>query len=151
MKTLLVAVDLSPITTTVIDGASGLASALDAKLIILHVMEPVAAYVPVGAAMDVITAPVPLEPPDLSAVRDRLEQLAEPLRRTGLMVDTISTAALPSDEILGQATSREASTRRFCFRRFFHIRLLIFFILISLTLLQTFCNCRSDIVYDNSD
>ena len=109
MKTLLVAVDLSPITTTVIDGASGLASALDAKLIILHVMEPVAAYVPVGAAMDVITAPVPLEPPDLSAVRDRLEQLAEPLRRTGLMVDTIAAPALPADEILGQATSTGAS------------------------------------------
>jgi nucleotide-binding universal stress UspA family protein len=103
MKTLLTAVDLSPITPKVIEGAGALAFSLGAKLILLHVTEPVAAYVPVGAAMDVITAPVPMEPPDLDALKSRLEELAAPVRAKGVSVETVAAVSLPVDEILEQA------------------------------------------------
>jgi nucleotide-binding universal stress UspA family protein len=108
MKTILTAIDLSPITNLVIEGAARLATALQAKLIFLAVLEPVAAYVPVGAAMDVITAPMPMEPPDLHALKERLESLAAPLRVSGLAVETIATVALPADEILAQITTTGA-------------------------------------------
>ena len=108
MKTILVAIDLSPITPQVVEGAARLASDLGAKLIILAVLEPVAAYVPVGAAMDVITAPMPMEPPDVEGLKARLESIAAPLRASGLTVDTITAVALPQDEILEQAKTTGA-------------------------------------------
>ena len=109
MKTLLAAIDLSPITPRVLEGAGDLASSLGAKLIILHVAEPTAAYVPVGAAMDVITAPVPVEPPDMNALKERLEQLASLLRAKGITVETSASVALPAEEILEQAEKSNAS------------------------------------------
>lgn len=109
MKTLLTAIDFSPITHKVLDGGVELASALNAKLVLLNVVEPVAAYVPVGAAMDVITAPIPVEPPDLNAVKSRLEELAQPLRAKGLTVETLATIALPMEGILDQAAATGAS------------------------------------------
>lgn len=108
MKILLTAVDLSPITPKVIEGATDLASALGAKVILLHVTEPVAAYVPVGAAMDVITAPMPVEPPDLEALKARLEELAAPIRAKGVHVETVTAISLPVDEILDQAKKTNA-------------------------------------------
>lgn len=108
MKTILTAVDLSPITQKVVDGAAHLATDLQAKLILLAVLEPVAAYVPVGAAMDVITAPMPMEPPDRNAVKERLEEIAKPLRLSGITVETITAVSLPADEILEQAKTTGA-------------------------------------------
>ena len=109
MKTLLAAIDFSPISTKVVSGAAQLASAMNARLLLLNVLEPAAAYVPVGAAMDVITAPVPMEPPDLNLVKERLEQFAQPLRANGLTVETLAAVALPVDEILVQAKAEGAS------------------------------------------
>jgi nucleotide-binding universal stress UspA family protein len=109
MKTLLTAIDFSPMTPRVLNGAAELALALNAKLVILNIIEPAAAYVPVGAAMDVITAPISVEPPDLNVVRERLEQLAEPLREKGLSVETRATVALPAEAILEQSTATGAS------------------------------------------
>jgi len=108
MKTLLAAIDLSPITSKVLDGAASLALALGAKLILLHVEEPPAAYVPVGAAMDVITAPLPLDPPDMDALKEGLEKLAVPLRAQGIEVETIGVVSSPIDEILDQSKSTGA-------------------------------------------
>jgi nucleotide-binding universal stress UspA family protein len=108
MKTLLTAVDLSPITPKVIEGAGDLAASLGAKLILLHVSEPAAAYVPVGAAMDVITAPMPLDPPDLEALKTRLEELAAPIRTKGVTVETLAVVSLPTEEILEQAKKTDA-------------------------------------------
>lgn len=108
MKTLLTAIDFSPITERVLDEASELAIATGSRLVILHVVEPAAAYVPVGAAMDVITAPMPVDPPDLNVVKERLEQLAAPLRAKGLTVETIATVSLPVDEILDQSKATGA-------------------------------------------
>ncbi len=108
MKTILAAIDLSPITPQVVEAAARLATELQAKLIILAVLEPVAAYVPIGAAMDVITAPMPMEPPDVKGLKERLEKLAAPLRASGLTVETITAVALPQDEILEQAETTGA-------------------------------------------
>jgi nucleotide-binding universal stress UspA family protein len=109
MKTILAAVDFSQITQKVVDGASALAEAMQAKLVLLNVWEPIASYVPVGAAMDVITAPVPVEPPDLNLVKERLEQFASPLRSKGLSVEILVSTALPVDEILNQSKRLAAS------------------------------------------
>jgi nucleotide-binding universal stress UspA family protein len=109
MKTLLTAIDFSPISTKVVAGVSELASTMNAKVVLLNVLEPVAAYVPVGAAMDVITAPVPMEPPDLNLVKERLEQYAQPLRAKGITVETQAAIALPVDEILEKAQTTGAS------------------------------------------
>jgi nucleotide-binding universal stress UspA family protein len=108
MKTILTAVDFSPITPKVLAGAAALARATGSTLVILNVAEPAAAYVPVGAAMDVITAPVPLEPPDLDVVKARLEELAAPLRTEGLGVETKTVVGLPAEEILSAATESKA-------------------------------------------
>ena len=109
MKTLLVAIDFSPISQKVVDGAAELVSGMGAKIVLLNVWEPVAAYIPVGAAMDVITAPIPVEPPDLDLVRGQLEKIALPLRNRGLFVESLETVGLPVDEILRQASKSGAS------------------------------------------
>lgn len=109
MKTLLVSIDFSPISQKVVDGASELASSLGAKILLFNVMEPAAAYVPVGAAMDVITAPIPVEPPDLELVRAQLEKVAKPLREQGLSVESLVAEGLPADEILRKSVTSGAS------------------------------------------
>lgn len=109
MKTLLVSIDFSPISQKVVDKAGELAAGLDAKIILFNVMEPVAAYVPVGAAMDVITAPIPVEPPDLELVREQLEKFAKPLRERPLSIESLVVEGLPAEEILRKARENGAS------------------------------------------
>jgi len=109
MKTILTAIDFSPISQKVVNGAGQLAAAMGARLVILNVAEPIAAYVPVGAAMDVITAPMPMEPADLNAVKERLNQFAAPLLSEGLNVETVALVSLPVDGILDQATALQAA------------------------------------------
>jgi nucleotide-binding universal stress UspA family protein len=109
MKTILTAIDFSPISQKVVDGAGQLAAAMGARLVILNVAEQIAAYVPVGAAMDVITAPMPMEPADLNAVKERLNQFAAPLLSKGLNVETVALVSLPVDGILDQATALQAA------------------------------------------
>ena len=82
---------------------------MDAKILLLSVLEPVAAYIPVGAGMDVITSPMVVEPPDLNPVKEKLEQLSQPLRAQGLAVETVAAISLPVNEILEQARKAEAS------------------------------------------
>jgi nucleotide-binding universal stress UspA family protein len=109
MKTLLVSIDFSPISQKVVDKAGELAAGLDAKIILFNVMEPVATYVPVGAAMDVITAPIPVEPPDLELVREQLEKFAKPLRERPLSIESLVVEGLPAEEILRKARENGAS------------------------------------------
>jgi nucleotide-binding universal stress UspA family protein len=109
MKTLLVSIDFSPISQKVVDEAAVLAASMGARIVLLNVTEPAAAYVPVGAAMDVITAPVPVEPADLNVVREQLEEVAKPLKERGIPVETLVVEGLPADEILQQATKADAS------------------------------------------
>lgn len=109
MKTLLVSIDFSPISQKVVGGAADLASCMGAKIVLLNVREPIAAYVPVGAAMDVITAPIPVEPPDLELIRGELEKIAKPLRERGFSVESLVVEGLPAEEVLREAGKCGAS------------------------------------------
>jgi nucleotide-binding universal stress UspA family protein len=111
MKTLLVPVDLSDASKIVLEKASELAQQLSARVILLHIVEPVATYVPVGAAMDVIAAappPVEATAESLSAPDSRLKALAEPLEAAGLNVEIITLIGLAIDDILEQAQKHHA-------------------------------------------
>ncbi len=104
MKTVLVPVDFSAGTESLLQKTGELALAWSARLVLLHVLEPVAAYLPVGASMDVIVPPTgQLETELLPLQQERLESLAKGLRERGLSVDVIALEGLPVEEILHQA------------------------------------------------
>ncbi|HEY5741856.1 MAG TPA: universal stress protein, partial [Terrimicrobiaceae bacterium] len=105
MKTLLVPVDLSDASQPVLDKAVELAPQLAARVILLHIVEPVATYVPVGATMDVITAaPPPVETTEsLSAPDARLNSFAQLLKDAGVEVEAVTLIGLAVDDILEQA------------------------------------------------
>jgi nucleotide-binding universal stress UspA family protein len=106
MKTLLVAVDFSDASRQVIAYAAGLARDLSARLILLHVVEPIASYVPVGTAMDVIeAAPPPVLETDFEAHRNHLRQLAEGLPDA----EVIAIVGLAGEEIVTQAAVHDAA------------------------------------------
>jgi len=106
MRTCLAAIDFSAISPKVIECAAQLATATAARLEILHVIElpplrePGSSFIVHSAMMD------PLE---LKSIEGRLEQIAEPLRKKGLSVETMVTVGVPSDEILKEATSQDAA------------------------------------------
>lgn len=109
MKTLLVPLDFSDASNKVLEVTRELAGALGARVVLLHIVEPVATYVPVGASMDVVAAsPPPLEPEDLKAPQQRLDQLAAPLRSAGVDAESLALVGLAVDDILAQAESRQA-------------------------------------------
>jgi nucleotide-binding universal stress UspA family protein len=104
MKTILVPLDFSDAAHRVVDHVAPLAGQLGVKVVLLHVSEPVANYVPVGASMDVIAPPpVGLEVEDLSEQEKELEKFAAKLRAEGLTVETLVQLGLPVDEILAQS------------------------------------------------
>ena len=106
MKTLLVAVDFSDASRHVIDCAAGLARELSARIVLLHVVEPISSYVPVGAAMDVIeTAPLPVMEEDLKVQQEQLVRMAMGMEN----VETLAVIGLAADEIVGQAAERGAA------------------------------------------
>jgi nucleotide-binding universal stress UspA family protein len=109
MTTILVPLDTSEIAPKVLVEAESLALKLQAKVILLHVVEPVATYVPVGAAMDLVaSSPPELDDEQTGVAQSRLEQLASPLRAKGLDVACEACFGLPVDEILDQAKARSA-------------------------------------------
>ncbi|MFZ0711042.1 MAG: universal stress protein [Terrimicrobiaceae bacterium] len=110
MKTLLVPVDLSDASKHVLEKAAELAKQLPAKVVLLHIVEPVASYIPVGATMDVIAAaPPPMETTEsLSAPDARLQSFAEELKATGVEVEAVTIIGLAVDDILEQAAKRHA-------------------------------------------
>ncbi len=108
MATILVPLDTSATTSKVLKEAEVLARKLDAKLILLHVIEPVASYVPVGASMDLIASLPPtagLDVEQSEIAKARLEQFAVALRAKGLEVDCEAGFGIPVDEILDQAST----------------------------------------------
>lgn len=110
MKTLLVPLDFSETTKTVIDQAVELAKILPAKIILLHVVEPMATYMPVGGSMDVIAAappPILESEPDTTAQARRLEDLAAPLRSEGIEVEAVWLVGMAVDDIVDQANARK--------------------------------------------
>ncbi|MFA7344013.1 MAG: universal stress protein [Terrimicrobiaceae bacterium] len=109
MATILVPLDTSEIASKVLLEAESLALTLKAKVILLHVVEPVATYVPAGAAMDLIaTSPPELDDEQTGIAQSRLEQIAAPLRSKGLDVACEACFGLPVDEILDRAKTQGA-------------------------------------------
>jgi len=103
MDTLLVPLDTSVTSKKVLDHAEHLARKLGAKILLLHVVEPVATYVPVGASMDVVTAmPPPDEAEQTQGALARLEEMGAPLRAAGLDISCKAVLGLAVDEILEQ-------------------------------------------------
>ncbi len=111
MKTLLVPLDFSDTTDKVLSRAADLARSLEARIVLVHVVEPVATYVPVGASMDVIAAAPaqPAELHDLSADEARLRSIAQPLSAAGIPVECVAVIGLAVDDILDQAAKFDAT------------------------------------------
>jgi len=107
MATILVPLDTSEIASKVLIEAESLALKLKTKVILFHVVEPIATYVPAGAAMDLIaTSPPELDDGQTDVALSRLEQLAAPLRSKGLEVACEACFGIPVDEIIDRATTQ---------------------------------------------
>ena len=109
-KTLLVAVDLGKTSPHVVRRAAELAQALPAKIVLLHVVEPKAAFLPVGKTKRAaIAAAWPLRTPKSQAqLEARLRALAGPLKTAGIEVKTVVVAGLLADELLEQSVQSQA-------------------------------------------
>jgi nucleotide-binding universal stress UspA family protein len=111
MKTLLVAVDLSDVSKPVLEKTAELAQQLSARVVMLHVAEPVATCAPVEATEDLV---IPRPPPvdkmeDFSATNSRLKSLEEPLEAVGVDVEIVTHAGLVVvDDIFEQAAKYHA-------------------------------------------
>ncbi len=107
MNTLLVPLDFSEATDAVLKEAGKLAGSLNARVVLLHVIEPVVSYIPVGASMDVLATPIQENLPDQETVQKRLEQLASRLGST----QTTSRAVIGTavNEILDCAESEDVT------------------------------------------
>jgi nucleotide-binding universal stress UspA family protein len=111
MKTLLIAVDLSDVSKPVLEKTVELAQQLSARVVVLHVAEPVATCAPVEATEDlVIPRPSPVETmEDFSVTNLRLKSLEEPLEAVGVEVETVTHAGLVVvDDIFQQAAKYHA-------------------------------------------
>lgn len=110
MDTLLVPLDTSVTSEKVLAHAAGLARKLGAKILLLHVVEPVATYVPVGASMDVVTSmPPPDESEQTRGDLARLEEMGAPARASGVDISCKAVLGLAVDEILEQAKIHKAA------------------------------------------
>jgi nucleotide-binding universal stress UspA family protein len=103
MKTILVAVDLSPVSSQIITAAANLAEPLHAKVVLLHVVSKISSCVPIGSSMDVAVIPVPPSEKEIEEVKAALIKVAAPLQSRGIEVETIVQVALPLEEIQKQA------------------------------------------------
>mgnify|MGYP001193151320 FL=1 len=104
MPTILVPLDSSEIAAKVLLVAEALASKLQSKLLLYHVIEPVTTPVPMGASLEILsTSPASLDLEQTESARRRLEELAAPLRARGLDVDCEASFGIPVNEIIDVA------------------------------------------------
>ncbi|GAB4166602.1 MAG: universal stress protein [Terrimicrobiaceae bacterium] len=108
MKTLLVPLDFSDATRPLLGQAASLAASLGARVILLHIIEPIATAVPVGASMDVLTATPPPESIDPAVIEKRLEGLAQSLVPAPAAVDIRVVTGLAVDDIIQTARDENA-------------------------------------------
>ncbi|GAT34485.1 nucleotide-binding universal stress protein, UspA family [Terrimicrobium sacchariphilum] len=109
MKTLLVPVDFSESTKLLVEKAAAIAGELGGRIVLLHVTEPMASYVPVGASMDVLTpTPPATEVIDVSVLQERIDAFVSDLRARGLQADGKAISGLAVDDILDQAAVEKA-------------------------------------------
>lgn len=105
MKTLLVAIDLSDASRSILHTAVSLARQLGARLDIIHVVEPILTTVPIGAAMDVIEVAPPSQGPlDLKNQSEHLARRVE-LIANGVEFTAEAISGMATDEILERASA----------------------------------------------
>lgn len=109
MKTILVAVDLSPASSKILKEAVGLAEQLSAKILLLHVIAPVSSAVPVGSSMEMVSVPLPLSSEELAEVKSRLNQLVTSVASSKVQIEAQVKEALPVEEIKHQIEATDAS------------------------------------------
>ena len=109
MKTILVAIDLSPVSSKILKESIVLAEDLSAKIILLHVLPPISSAVPVGSSMEMVSVPLPLAPEEVAEVKKKLDQLAASVASPKVQIETILKEALPVEEIKHQAEATNAS------------------------------------------
>jgi len=103
MKTILVAVDLSPMSAQIVKAAADLAEPLKAKIILLHVISTVSSYTPIGSSMDVVAIPVPPSSEEIQGIKKDLALLAAPFESRGIPCEIVAKVALPFEEIQKRA------------------------------------------------
>jgi len=103
MKVLVVPLDFSDATDKVLEATLSLATALSAQVYLLHVVEPIATAVPVGASMDVLSTSTMDTVQEPEVFRKRLEDLALPLREKGIHVECEAVLGLASEDIVAVA------------------------------------------------
>lgn len=108
MKTLLVPLDFSDSTEKVLHHAAELAGLISAKIVLLHIIEPVASYAPIGPSMDMIATAPAVTVEGLSGHQQRLATLSAPLRAQGIPVEEVVIVGLPVDDIIAQAATHKA-------------------------------------------
>lgn len=109
MKTILVAVDLSPVSSKILKEAVVLAEDLSAKIILLHVIPPVSSAVPVGSSMEMVSVPLPLSAEEVAEVKSRLDQLVTSVVSPKVKIEAQVKEALPVEEIKHQVEVTGAS------------------------------------------
>jgi nucleotide-binding universal stress UspA family protein len=108
MKTILVPVDLSAATTRVCDAACALARLMDARLVLLHVVQLPPVTMNDYYAFDAGTLSDAVKAGEKYAAR-RLLTLARRCSRKKLKVRTVQRTGLPVSGILAQAASTKAA------------------------------------------
>lgn len=106
MKTYLAAIDFSEISAKVVECAIQMVTATAGRLEILHVVELPPLREP---GSEVVVNSMTMNAPNLERIREQLEQIAAPLRKKGLDVNTVVSVGVPLDEILKEAKSKDAS------------------------------------------
>jgi nucleotide-binding universal stress UspA family protein len=105
MKTILAAIDFSPVSTRVERAAVALARAVDGRLVLLHCVVPpviandmMPAGFPIAAWMDAMQ----------KAAQRRLGRLQRALAKSGVAVETICTTGFATAEVLSAAKKAAA-------------------------------------------
>ena len=105
MKTIVVAVDFSPATEAVIAQAAALARSLYARVVLMHVTEPVATVVDFA----IVTVSVAhLNEEAVARAKKRLGQLKDELNASGLDAEVLHVVGSPGREIIDQAKAMSA-------------------------------------------
>ncbi len=109
MKSLLVSVDFGRASKLVVEKAGELALELQAKVVLLLVDEPQAAYIPLGGSSRLPAAAWPVETRKrISKLEARLRALANPLKDSGIKVESVSLVGLIVNDVFEQADKYHA-------------------------------------------
>lgn len=105
MKTILVPIDFSDVTTRVTDTAATLAKALGAELVLLFVAEPEPDFVGFEAGTEIVRPNIPVTVREEST---SLEQERERLSESGVAVKALHVQGPIEDKIMSEAKRLEA-------------------------------------------